>query len=313
MKLGVRTSTIRVELSQEAEGADENGENKSAEKTEKMMKVRVAGYITVSDPVSEQGLSATTDWALLPPPPPAAVRGAATTELPPGARSLLPPQADIIKREGTDGTWELFLQEFSTFRRAGNQTECYGPDWDAISKSTSLASLRRGPQQQQEALIGPQKRAGIVDQWSRLRTRGPKGGPGRWTNEAVAYLGDMFPVILRDLGTIGEKTQLDQYQHHDRQTPGLNPHPKMEHNAAFWFPTVTLNIDFKKPLPPNGVEWIYSRITVKQIRNGRVDFNVVLLDVDGDVVATSTQVALVLSASRNIGRRSYNNGSKGKL
>lgn len=75
-----------------------------------------------------------------------------------------------------------------------------------------------------------------------------------------------------------------------------------------WYPTVVLNIDFKKALPEAGVEWLFVRAVTKQIRNGRMDIDVVILDEDGDIVALSQHVALAVDSSRNVAKRK--NGSK---
>ena len=69
-----------------------------------------------------------------------------------------------------------------------------------------------------------------------------------------------------------------------------------------------LNIDFKKELPEEGVEWLFVRVQAKQIKNGRMDLEIVILDEEGDIVALSHHVALVLNAERNIAARK--SGSK---
>jgi acyl-CoA thioesterase len=73
--------------------------------------------------------------------------------------------------------------------------------------------------------------------------------------------------------------------------------------AKFWYPTVTLNVDMKKHLPAGGVEWLYSRVVTKVVRDGRTDLEVTVLDEAGEVIALSTQVGLAVSASRNVGTR----------
>ena len=72
--------------------------------------------------------------------------------------------------------------------------------------------------------------------------------------------------------------------------------------AQFWYPTVTLNMEMKKLLPPHGVEWLSSRITCSQIRNGRMDIEIVVFDEDGELVALSNHVALIVPAQRNMQR-----------
>ena len=74
-------------------------------------------------------------------------------------------------------------------------------------------------------------------------------------------------------------------------------------SARFWYPTVLLNIDFKKPLPEEGVEWLFVRVNAKQIKNGRMDLEIVILDERGDIVALSHHVALALGAERNVAQR----------
>ncbi|KAA8642156.1 thioesterase family protein [Aspergillus tanneri] len=212
------------------------------------LEVKVAGYITVSPSSAEVGLSANTSWELLPPP----LRGTG----PDGRVDL-----STLKKTGHDGDWMRLEVPFPKFRRAAQQIELFGPD----------------------PKLGRPK---VVDQWARFR---PNGDPeARWTNEAVAYLTDMFPMALDGFDAVASASSRG---HNASST------------AKYWYPTVTLNIDLKKRLPPQGVEWLYSRVQTKVIQDGRTDLEVVVLDVQGDVVALSTQVGLVLSSSRNVGQR----------
>jgi hypothetical protein len=132
-------------------------------------------------------------------------------------------------------------------------------------------------------------RKDYVEIWSRFRPCGDGGGEGRWTDEGVAFLVDMFPPP------------------HDRHSadPGRAGASAV---APFWFPTVALNVEFKKPLPRDGVEWLYSRAQTKLTRSGRTDIEVVLLDEAGEVVALGNQVALVVDTSRNTAGRVHQKG-----
>ncbi|KAI9370489.1 thioesterase-like superfamily-domain-containing protein [Aspergillus egyptiacus] len=161
---------------------------------------------------------------------------------------------------GEDGAWKKLEPAFSEFRKATTQVELFGVDRAA-------------------------RKNGIVDQWARLQ---PEGSVTRWSNEAVVFLADMFPMALDGLDTMA-----DGGSKRDGGFP----------SAKYWFPTVTLSIDFKKRLPGDGEEWLYSRIVTKEVRDGRTDLDVVILDEKGEIVALSTQVGLVVSASRNIGGR----------
>lgn len=70
-----------------------------------------------------------------------------------------------------------------------------------------------------------------------------------------------------------------------------------------WFPTVVMNLEAKTPLPEEGVEWLAVRVTAKQIKDGRFDLEISVRDVDGELVALSNHVALILSIERNTRRK----------
>jgi hypothetical protein len=137
----------------------------------------------------------------------------------------------------------------------------------------------------------------VVDQWSRFA---PGGAPARWSNEAVVYLADIFPAALDRLGAMEETGVL-------RVTGGENGSGAAngtkvatgEGLVQFWYPTVTMNIDLKSRLPREGVEWLHTRVVTRMLRGSRADLEVLILDQDGGLVATSTQVALVVDPARN--------------
>ena len=80
----------------------------------------------------------------------------------------------------------------------------------------------------------------------------------------------------------------------------------------FWYPTLVMNLDIKKSLPQEGVEWLFIRTEARKIEQGRLDLQVTILDEDMELVALATHMNLVLSASRNLGTKGAK-ASKGKL
>ncbi|RHZ71051.1 hypothetical protein CDV55_108499 [Aspergillus turcosus] len=219
---------------------------------EENLEVKVAGYITVSPATAEVGVSAPSNWTVQPEPIPGSG---------PNGRVNLA----ALRETGRDGQWVRLVAPFPKFRRASQQVELYGPD----------PALGKPP---------------VLDQWTRFRPGG--NTEARWTNEAVAFLVDMFPMALDGFDTMGKAAD-----------NAAGTEPAKGKVAKYWYPTVTLNIDFKKRLPASGVEWLYSRVQTRSVRNGRTDLDVVVLDEQGEVVALSTQVGLVMDASRNIGQR----------
>jgi hypothetical protein len=130
-----------------------------------------------------------------------------------------------------------------------------------------------------------QRKNGSADEWIRLASG------ENWTNASLGYVSDMWPMPVEAF--------INSSNPHD-----INPRGERERPAArFWYPTLLLNLDVKKALPEEGVEWLFARVETKQIRNGRMDLDVVILDERGDIVALSQHVALVVGSDRNLAQR----------
>jgi hypothetical protein len=134
---------------------------------------------------------------------------------------------------------------------------------------------------------------GVVEQWIRLRSGEP------WTNTHLGFLSDMFPLMVEsydeDEGAMegaGVSSQKQLYRH--------------------WYPTLALNLDVKKLLPPGGCPWMFVRVQSKMIANGRKDLEVIIMDDKHEIVALSHHVAMILDSSRNLAKRGEgaSNGSK---
>ncbi|KAI1655136.1 thioesterase-like superfamily-domain-containing protein [Daldinia decipiens] len=117
---------------------------------------------------------------------------------------------------------------------------------------------------------------GLIDQWVRLESG------ERFTNEGLGFVSDHFPLIVDSLWRREERDG---------------------RSSAFWYPTVALSLDVKKALPAEGVEWLFSRVRAKLIKNGRMDIEVIIADETGEVVALSHHVVLIVDAERNMAAR----------
>lgn len=251
-KLGLRTSSIHVTLSQEDDSS-------SAKKQNKKPVAKVVGYITVSDPISDVGHSALSAWELHPPAP---SRGPPNVIITADNVSLSSDNATQTKWQQTGPS------KWSKFRRVERQCITFGP-------------------------TSEYKKPGILDQWVRLHTvssDSSAAGHGKWTNETLPFLSDLFPAALDEVGNQAVSPS------------SSSTRPKA---PSFWYPTVTLNIDFKKSLPAQGVDWLYSRVVMKSLRNGRMDIEVIIMDEQGEIVALSSHIGLVVPVERNISGRNY--------
>lgn len=117
----------------------------------------------------------------------------------------------------------------------------------------------------------------MVDQWIRFRPDGTNVAP--FTQESLAFVADMYPMVV------------DQY-----------PESKDQNNKR-WYPTVAMNLDIKKRLPPEGVDWLFVRSRAAVIKDGRMDLQVIVMDETGDIVALSSHLTMVSSAERNLATR----------
>ncbi|KAG9248520.1 thioesterase-like superfamily-domain-containing protein [Calycina marina] len=125
----------------------------------------------------------------------------------------------------------------------------------------------------------------LADEWVRL------ANGENWTNSGIGYVCDMWPMPVESF--------LYDTDPYDVSKKGTIDEPP----SRSWYPTVLLNIDFKKVLPAEGVEWLFVRVAAKAIKNGRMDLEIIIMDAEGDIVALSHHVSLAVSASRNIAQR----------
>jgi len=114
---------------------------------------------------------------------------------------------------------------------------------------------------------------------------------------------DMFPQVVE-----GYREEEDPYLVRTRGAPKDDS----RRWSKYWYPTVVMNVDVKKALPEEGVRWLFCRSMAKQIKNGRLDLEVVVLDSSGELIALSHHVCLVVSAGRNLAAR-RNDGADSKI
>lgn len=132
-----------------------------------------------------------------------------------------------------------------------------------------------------------QRKRSSAEEWIRL-DNGEK-----WTNTSLGYVCDMWPMPV-------EAFLHDQNPYDVSTIEGGKDKLKP---AKFWYPTLLLNLDVKKVLPEEGIEWLFVRVEAKQIKNGRMDLEIVILDEKGELVALSHHVAFALGTERNTAKR----------
>lgn len=179
-----------------------------------------------------------------------------------------PKSADLSKFEADeDSNWgERKRWPFSDFRKATLNVRSWFP--------------RAG-----------QPASGVIDEWLSL-----KNGEN-WTNESLGSVVDTFPQVIETY-VLGD----DPYSI-DNEKSAESKDGKKSGGVGFWYPTVLLNLDVKKALPKEGVKYLFVRLQAKQIKNGRFDLEIVVLDEGGDLVALSHHVCFAVNAARNTAAR----------
>lgn len=223
------------------------------------LEVKVVAYITLSSPDTEEG---------------PVINGARdlTPSMPPGSLAAGSIDFKALSQKGRDGAWELGPRPPSAMH-AMKHLKLFSPSHTLVTKTLEERTKQ------------------VVDQWAQFI---PGGKPARWSNEALIYLADSFPAASARMGAM-EMTRLLALEGKEEAAkstiePAIYP---------FWYPTVTMNIDLKVRLPPEGVEWLHSRVVTRTLHGSRADLDVLILDQKGRLVSTSTQVALVVDGSRN--------------
>lgn len=81
--------------------------------------------------------------------------------------------------------------------------------------------------------------------------------------------------------------------------------------VLYGYPTMSMGLEVKKLLPPEGVKWLFIRAQAKQIKNGRMDAEITILDEKMELVALSHQVSLIIDFAQE--SKKGQDSMKGKL
>ncbi|KAL8674678.1 MAG: hypothetical protein Q9168_000910 [Polycauliona sp. 1 TL-2023] len=154
------------------------------------------------------------------------------------------------------------------------------PNWQRAHRPSSFrkAAARTTWYLPRHGQLGP----AMADEWICL------ADGGRFTQTSLGFVVDQFPQIVE--------------AYPSEQLAGKGGDREEAIRTGKWYPTVLLNLDVKKALPEQGVEWLFVRVRAKRIENGRMDLEVVVLDQAGELIAVSNHVVLIVSAERNLKR-----------
>lgn len=191
------------------------------------------------------------------------------------------------------------LPDFASLK---SQEQGVDKTWEESSPPASVSSIQRSLGNWRFLVPRGQPMVpGMVDLWM-CRSNGE-----RITQRALPYVMDSFPFNLHTFLMDPELRKLMEVEVPQRDDKSEKSKDVTEDRgrASLWFPTVVLNLEIKSSLPKEGVEWLAMRLASKQMKDGRFDLDIQLRDVDGELVALSHHVAMIVEIERNTAKRSH--------
>lgn len=173
------------------------------------------------------------------------------------------PDFDLVKKKGTDGKWKDAFQPNHDISKGSHA------NWNMLTPS--------------QGALTP----GVCDVWISAV------GDQRITQTTLPYVVDKIPFDF-----LAFFTPPGYFSPDDPEALAK----RRESRRGLWFATVLLNLEIKKLLPEEGVEWLNMSITTNQIKDGRLDIQVMVRDLAGELVAVNSQVTLILGMDRNTGK-----------
>ena len=78
----------------------------------------------------------------------------------------------------------------------------------------------------------------------------------------------------------------------------INGHPTVPA-----YPTLSMHLEIKKCLPPEGTQWLFLRARATEVKNGRFDAEIIILNDYFELVALAHQVCFVINNAQKDGDR----------
>ncbi|KAJ5273997.1 thioesterase family protein [Penicillium angulare] len=145
---------------------------------------------------------------------------------------------------------------------------------------------------------------GVLDMWIRLDSGEPI------TQSTLAYVVDTFPHNMHTfLAAPALRELLNAPPERSGDSDVKETREKDQQRSELWFPTVVMNMEVKTALPDEGVEWLAVRASSKQIKDGKFDIEVLVRDADGEIIALSNHVAMIVNIVRNTGKKGKSKAS----
>ena len=129
----------------------------------------------------------------------------------------------------------------------------------------------------------------IMDEWIT-----PISTADKFTNASLGFVADQWPQMAENYRPHSPHSCNAIVARAIRAGQGTSAENDIGWQSPFWYPTLLMDIEFKKLLPPQGVDWLFVRARAKQIKDGRMDVEVTILDEESELVALSNHVCFIV-------------------
>ena len=130
----------------------------------------------------------------------------------------------------------------------------------------------------------------IMDEWIT-----PTSTSDKFTNVNLGFVADQWPQMAENYRRDSPHSSNGIVARAIQAKKGTSITGDAGWRSPFWYPTLLMNIEFKKLLPSQGVDWLFVRARAKQIKDGRMDVEVVILDEKSELVALSNHVCFIVN------------------
>jgi hypothetical protein len=141
---------------------------------------------------------------------------------------------------------------------------------------------------------------GVNDAWNSFM------GDERMDSTYLPLMADTFPsmsdTLLRNGGLYDAHRIFQKIKEWVHQNPGvpceLHSSRKAVMQATLFNNTITLDMEFKRRMPREGVKWTFTRVATRLLEGGRMDLDITICDEKMKVLCLARQAVLVLEAQR---------------
>lgn len=161
-----------------------------------------------------------------------------------------------------------------------------------------------------------------TDQWIRAKWPEPSRKPAKWTDEMIPFILDIAAPILphsidESLGSWNRIINAGKLQaaarargESDNDMGYIDDQTGLKRPFPYVASTLNITVEVKKRLPKEGVEYVALRASMKRLTDDRMDYELLIHDEQGDLVAVGSQVMVCMPISVKQEKKHQPPGSK---